>query len=307
MATDEAVLVLAFNRPDHLATLIGRLRDIRPPRVYLAVDGARPGRPGEAEAVAACRDLLSAFDWPCERRTLFQESNLGCGNGVTTAISWFFEHEERGIILEDDILPDPSFFPFCTELLDRYEGDPRVFAISGCNYVPEAARDSRGAYRFSRVPHIWGWATWRRTWVKHQLDIAGWRSRLPARQLWSAVDHSPAGFAYWASTFELLARRQVDTWDGQLVLASMADGGLTATSNVNLVENLGFGADATHTVRRPDYLQPVAPIDLPTEAVPVVVDKRADAWTRTHVFRATAAGLADQGARYVRQRRGRTS
>lgn len=306
MAVDDACLILAFNRPDHLLRLITRLREVRPSRIYLAVDGPRPDRIGEQEAVLACRRAVEEIDWPCRVETLFQEANLGCGLGVATAVSWFFSHEERGIILEDDIIPDVSFFPFCSELLERYANDPRVFAISGCNYVPPEAMSSTGAYRFSRVPHIWGWATWRRSWESHDLDIQDWRRRLPAKELWRAGGRSLGGFAYWTSTFELLARKQVDTWDGQLVLASMAADQWTATSNVNLVENLGFGSEATHTVRRPDYLRPVEAINVPTEAVPVVVDERADAWTRRYHFGATVPGFAAQATRYLRRRLGRT-
>ncbi len=305
-AADDAVLILAFNRPDHLRRLIERLREVAPSRVYLAVDGPRVDRIVEREAVMECRALAASIDWPCIVETNFQERNLGCGLGVATAITWFFSREERGIILEDDILPDPSFFPFCTELLDRYEDDARVFAISGCNYVPPEAMGGAGAYRFSRVPHIWGWATWRRSWQSHALNIKDWRTRLPMRALWRSSGRSVAGMAYWTSTFELLARNQVDTWDGQLVLAGMAADQWTATSNVNLVENLGFGSAATHTVRRPGYLREVEAIRLPTGAVPVEIDERADAWTRRYHFGATVPGFAAQGARYLRRRLRRT-
>lgn len=304
--TDEAVLLIAFNRPDHLATLIERLRVVSPTRIYLAVDGPRPDRAGEHERVQACRDLAASIDWPCAVQTLLQEDNLGCGLGVSTAITWFFAHEERGIILEDDIVPDPSFFPFCTELLDRYQDDTRVFAISGCNFVPPEAISGQGAYRFSQVPHIWGWATWRRSWVQHRLDIEGWRHDLPPHRLWARSGHSLAGALYWAATFELLARKEVDTWDGQFVYASMVSNQWTATSNVNLVQNLGFGADATHTVEAMD-IRPVEAIALPTAAVPVVLDNTADAWTRKHHFRVSLLGFAHQSAKYVQQRRGRTT
>lgn len=305
---NEPVLVMAFNRPDHLAVLIDRLREVRPARVFLAVDGARVGRPDEAARVQACRDLAGAFDWGCELETLFQPSNLGCGHGVSTAISWFFSRVERGIILEDDIIPHPSFFGFCTELLDRYADDSRVFAISGCNFVPRSAQTHPdNAYRFSQVPHIWGWATWRRSWAQHRLDIAGWRRQLPPGRLWARAGHSVPGSLYWASTFELLARKEVDTWDGQLVLATMVSGQLTATSNVNLIENIGFGELATHTVEDRDELQPIEAITLPTRDVPVALDSRADAWTRRHHFRATWRGMAGQADRYLRQRRGRNA
>ncbi len=303
----EAVLVIAFNRPDHLGVLLDRLRAVKPPRVYVAVDGARDGRPDEAERVQACRDLVAAIDWPCQVETLFQDRNLGCGLGVSTAISWFFAHEERGIILEDDIIPDPSFFPFCSELLDRYQDDRRVFAISGCNFVPREEMGSHGAYRFSQVPHIWGWATWRRSWEQHRLDIAGWRTQLPPLALWRSAGRSLPGSVYWASTFELLARKEVDTWDGQLVLASMVSGQLTATSNVNLIENIGFGELATHTVEDRDELQPIEPIELPTKPMDVVLDAKADTWTRRNHFRATWRGMLDQADRYLKRRKGRAT
>ena len=136
----EPILVMAFNRPDHLQVLINRLRDVKAAQIYVAIDGPRSARQGEAEHVQKCRDLVRSIDWPCNVTTLFQDNNLGCGMGVSTAITWFFSHVERGIILEDDIIPDPSFFPYCTELLDRYENDDRVFAISGCNFVPASAQ-----------------------------------------------------------------------------------------------------------------------------------------------------------------------
>lgn len=303
MLTTEPVLVMAFNRPDHLQVLLNRLREVQPLRLYVAVDGARPTREGEAERVQACRDLVLTVDWDCEVHTLFQDSNLGCGLGVSTAITWFFDNEERGILLEDDIIPDPTFFPYCAELLERYEHDLRVFAISGCNLVPPSAQSRpMDSYRFSQVPHIWGWATWRRSWEQHHLDITGWRSALPPTQLLRRAGWSLPGAAFWGATFELLARGEIDTWDGQLVLASMVSGQLTATSNVNLVENIGFGEQATHTVEAMDDLRTVEPITLPTRPIAVALDSKADAWTRKHHFGATVSGMAGKGLQYVRQR-----
>lgn len=301
----EPVLVMAFNRPDHLRRLIDRLRDVQPERIFLAVDGPRDHVPGEGLLVQECRGLVSQINWPCSVQTLFQSRNLGCGLGVSTAITWFFEHVERGIILEDDILPVPSFFPFCTELLDRYVDQPRVFAISGCNFVPPAAQSHPELpYRFSQVPHIWGWATWKRSWSSYSLDISGWPTSLPPHRLWSRAGRSLSGAVYWASTFELLARKQVDTWDGQLVLASMVSGAWTATSNVNLIENIGFGEDATHTREDRDGLQPLGQAPSLLAAVPLTLDERADRWTLRHHFRADWRGIFRQAQTYL-QHRGR--
>lgn len=298
---NEPVLVIAFNRPEEFERLLARLREIQPKHVYVAVDGPREGHQTDFEGVCRTRDLVKSIDWQCNVKTLFREVNLGCGLGVSSAITWFFENVDRGIILEDDLVPDPSFFPFCTELLERYENDPRVFAISGCNYAPPSEQSSADAYRFSRVPHIWAWATWKRSWQKYQLDIGGWRNQLPTKKLWNAGGRSISGFTYWMTTFDLLARKQIDTWDGQLVFAAMRTDGLTATSNVNLVENLGFGESATHTKRTPRHLRQVEPIELPTTPIRVAVDERADAWTRRHHFEATLPGFVQQGTRYLKQ------
>jgi len=297
----EPLLLIAFNRPDHFAQLIERLRETKPQRIYVAVDGPRSNHPTDAERVQQTRDLIASIDWTGDVHTLIQETNLGCGQGVSTALTWFFDHEERGIILEDDILPRTSFFDFCAELLDRYEQDEGVLAISGCNFVPpEHQSHPRDAYRFSRVPHIWGWATWRRSWRLHSLDMSNWRDRMSTRQLWEIAGHSPGGFVFWRSIFDLMARNQVDTWDMQLVFEGMSRGMLTATSNVNLVDNIGFGGMATHTEVKPTYLRKSEEIALPTTTIAVQVDEEADVWSRNVVFGATTSGLFGQAFRYVR-------
>ena len=302
MPLQTPVLLIGFNRPDDMADLVNHLRPHAPTRLYIAVDGPRSGVQGEAERVARTQATKAFVDWDCKVQTLFRDENLGCGRGVSGAISWFFEHEESGIILEDDIRPDASFFPFATELLDRYADDPRVWAVSGCNFVPPEFQTGTASYRFSTMPHIWGWATWRRTWEKYRWDIPDWRRELPARELWKTVDRSPSAFVYWAGMFNLMAHHRVDTWDFQLVAAAMANGGLTATANTNLTQNVGFSGDSTHTAVRPAYLREVGTLSVPlVHPTEVAVDQRADSWTRTNVLGATPSGLLTQGSRFARR------
>lgn len=304
VSLSEPVLIMGFNRPNLMARVLDRLRQAAPTQVFWAVDGPRDGRPGEAELVLACRELAGMVDWPCDVKTLFQDENLGCGRGVSTSISWFFDHVDRGIILEDDILPDPSFFGFCAELLERYQNDDRVFAISGCNVVPHnRLSDPHSPYRFSQIPMVWGWATWRRSWVQHRLDIRGWRRNLPPRTLLQRAGYSPTAAAFWASEFELTARGDVDTWDWQLTCAAMTSGQLTATSNVNLVENIGFGADATHTVAGRSRLAPPRPVPLPVGEVPLVDDRMADVWAARHHFGGSLLTSVDRVRQYLRSDR----
>lgn len=299
---DEAVLVVAFNRPRFLEQVLERLRTTGQRRLYVAIDGPREGHPTDSVNVQACRELVEAIDWTNDIRTLFRSANLGCGKGVSSAITWFLDDAGRGIILEDDTLPRDSFFPFCSELLDRYQDDPRVLAISGCNFVPPEFQTGEHAYRFSQIPHIWGWATWHRAWQIHDLDISGWRRRMPKGRLWQATGGKLGAYAYWRSIFDLQARQAIDTWDMQLVFHAMANGMLTATSNVNLVDNIGWGAEATHTERRPPYLRQSEEITLPTSPVPVDVDRRADDWSARVVFEASTTGLIAQGARHLARR-----
>jgi hypothetical protein len=300
--SDVPVLVVGFNRPERVKTLLDRLREVKPARVYVAVDGARKDVPGEGERVAATREQVGTIDWPCDVRTLFRDRNLGCGLGVSGAISWLFEQESRGVILEDDVLPHPSFFPFCDEMLERYESEPSVWAVSGCNLVPPRWIASSASYRFATVPHIWGWATWQRSWSRYRYEIRGWRRELPVRQLWQASGRSPSAFALWSVMFDSAARGAMDTWAVQAVASAFATGGLTVTSNVNLVDNVGFGTGATHTDLTPAYLRPAEAITFPlTHPHNISPDQPSDAWTRTHVLGATPFGLARQAMRLARR------
>ena len=281
------ILVIGFNRPRALRSLLQRIRGAPHTRLYVAIDGPRPAHREDPFLVQECREMVDELRWPTPVRRLFQEYNLGCGAGVTAAISWFFQHEEQGIILEDDLLPDRTFVPFCTELLHRYAHDDRVFAISGSNVVPpQHQTNPEMPYRFSRVPHVWGWATWQRSWEQHRLDLDDWREQLDPLRLWHQTGGSLTGTLFWGGFFDLVRRGQLDTWDVQLVFATMRSGQLVATSNVNLTENTGGGVDATHEHATAYTAQPVQSAVLPLADIPVEWDARADEWTRTHHFQA---------------------
>src|SRR5262249_20722231 len=157
------VLFLIFNRPNTTARVMEAIRTAGPGRLYVAADGPRDGNADEAKRCAEVRRIATQVDWPCEVQTLFRERNLGCRQAVSSAITWFFEQEQEGIILEDDCLPSPSFFPYCAELLARFRNDERIMCITGCNFQ----QDMKGypySYYFSKYHHVWGWATWRRAW-----------------------------------------------------------------------------------------------------------------------------------------------
>ncbi len=240
-----AVLFLVFNRPTVTARVFQAIRNARPPRLYIAADGPRFGREGEAERCAAVRRIATDIDWPCEVKTLFRSQNLGCKRAVSEGISWFFEHEEQGIILEDDCLPNTSFFFFCEDLLNRYKSEERVWVITGDNFQRGIKRGD-ASYYFSRYNHVWGWASWQRAWRMADMDIKFWPEWKRSR-VWKDFWSNRIARRYWEKIFDRMYRQEIDTWDYPWTASVWFHGGLTATPSVNLVTNIGFGEDSTHT------------------------------------------------------------
>jgi hypothetical protein len=245
---DTPVLLLAWRRPHALRQVIDAIRPIAPRRIFVACDGPSPERPGEDEKVIATRAVIEQeIDWLCQVERLYSDVNQGCRLGVSRAISWFFEQVEEGIILEDDCIPHPDFFSFCTTLLHRYRLDTRVWCISGSNFQNGQWRGD-GSYYFSRYNHCWGWATWRRCWEHYDGDLSQWPS-VRDSCLFNVILEDPPERSYWRAIFQrLVDRGEPDTWDYQWTFTCLVNGGLTALPNRNLVSNVGFGVDATHTI-----------------------------------------------------------
>lgn len=245
MALQTPVLLLAFSRPDTTRRVLERIRDAAPVRFYVACDAARNGRPAEAEKVEAVRALITELvDWPCEVRTLYRDQNLGCKLAVSGALDWFFAHEEMGIILEDDCLPDPSFFGYCESLLHRFKDDERIFMISGNNFQ-RGEKVTEYSYYYSWLTHIWGWASWRRSWQKVDLEMKNWPAFLAAggvKQIYPKLRYARR----WEKTFERYLQGRYNTWDYPLLFASWWHRQLTVLPEVNLVSNIGFGEEGTH-------------------------------------------------------------
>ena len=246
--------LIIFNRPETTARVLAAIRQVRPPKLFVSADGPRPNRPGEAEKCAATRAVIASVDWECEVFTNYSDANLGCGLGEASGFSWVFEHVPEAIFLEDDTLPHPSFFRFCEELLARYRDDERVMHISGTNLsLAECA--GQASYRFSRYPFCWGWASWRRAWRFYDLQI----QRLPEivadgwlAKLWP--DKRTADF--WLRHFASVHNQpHPHTWDYQWILAIWLQHGLSIIPKTNLVTNIGFGNDATHTLGLPGALR----------------------------------------------------
>lgn len=281
------ILFLIFNRPDQTKRVFEEIRKARPTHLFIAADGPRLDRPDDIDKCKRSREVATNVDWPCEIKTLFQEKNLGCRNAPPTAISWFFDNVEAGIILEDDCLPDPSFFPFCAELLERYAKDERVMQISGDCFQDNNSKFSRAnSYFFSTIPYLWGWASWRRAWQQYDPTMVGW-PEVRSQETLRKVLTDPAVYSHWEYFLDSYYDRLKDSWDGPWVYACMMHNGLSINPTVNLIENIGFGSEATHTKDAESNLSKMSvsslhfPLTHPKTMAP---DTIADAFAFRHHF-----------------------
>ncbi|MGH7177843.1 MAG: glycosyltransferase family 2 protein [Tepidisphaeraceae bacterium] len=250
------VAFLIFNRPTQTARVFEQIRAARPQTLLVVADGPR----GEAEEARcdAARAVLRGVDWKCDLRVNFAEKNLGCRKRVSSGLDWVFDQVDRAIILEDDCLPDPTFFPFCTELLDRYQDNEQIAMIGGVN-LQDGQRRTAWSYYFSRITHIWGWATWRRAWKNYDVRMTRWPTVRQTNWLEALFGDSSVA-AFYRDNLDRIHSGEVDTWDFQWALSVLLNDGLTILPETNLISNIGFGPDATHT-RSVDSRDSQVPLD----------------------------------------------
>lgn len=258
------VLFIVFNRPDTTDMVFAEIKKIRPKRLFIAADGPRKNVPEDYKKCAQTREIIKKIDWSCDVKTLFQKENLGCGYGVSTAINWFFDNAEEGIILEDDCVPDKSFFYFCQELLEKYRNNKKIMHISGDNFQYGKKR-GWSSYYFSEYTHIWGWATWRRAWKFFDFNCVS-------------------------------LEQKISNWDKQWYLSVRNKKGLAILPNVNLVSNIGIGDNSTHTKKSIHYANlPIKQIDFPLIHPRIILRHRlADLFTNRDMFKGSFKRLVFQ-------------
>jgi FkbM family methyltransferase len=292
------VIFLIFNRPEHTRRVFEKIREVQPRHLFVVADGPRPGHAADEDRCAAVRAVIDDVDWPCDVHREFAETNLGCGRRVSSGITAAFEQFESAIILEDDCVPDSSFFEYCSTLLERYRDNPRVMCISGDNFQDGVIRGD-GDYYFSKYAHCWGWATWKRAWQSYDINIPDW-PRWRDSDVFEEICPQAEERRYWSSIFDRCYRDDIDTWDYQWILCCWMHQGLTALPNTNLVENIGIGPEATHTKvteapsRSTGKLTSLSP---PSE---ITVDTEADLYTYRRHIRCYQEESVSRSARLIR-------
>ncbi len=281
------VVFIIFKRPDTTEKVLTAIRQAKPEKLFVIADGPRTERTGEAEQCKATRAIIERVDWNCEVITNYSEVNLGCAKRVSSGLDWVFEQVEEAIILEDDCVPHPTFFPFCEELLDKYRYDTRIASISGQN-VQFGRKRTNYSYYFSRYNHCWGWASWRRAWQHFDFQMKLWTEVKENKLLENILDTSQE-VDMWTDTLDSTYCGHLDSWATKWTLACWLQSGLCILPNVNLISNIGFGTDSTHFTS--DQLSPyenipTETIDFPLKHPPFVFQNfQADSFTQKTLFK----------------------
>ncbi|HVF81490.1 MAG TPA: hypothetical protein VM884_06135 [Flavisolibacter sp.] len=277
------ILFLIFNRPDVSCVVFDQLKKAKPKRLFVAADGPRYWVPGEKEKCEETRKIINSIGPDCEVKTLFRDNNLGCRLAVSSAISWFFNEVEEGIILEDDCYPDLSFLPYCQQLLIKYRDVEEVKLIGGNNFQNGIMRGP-GSYYFSHYPEIWGWASWRRAWQQYNLELSDVEETF-ASGSFDDVFKTKKEREYWFQKFLQTKNGEIDTWDYQLTYSILKNGGIAITPQVNLVKNIGLHNNPTHASLADSKKTPeMRPITFPLVHPQMIVDKTADHYTFAQIY-----------------------
>lgn len=238
------VLFLIFNRPDTTQKVFNQIRQIKPKYLFVAADGPRLDSPGEIEKCLETRSIIKQIDWECELKTLFRDTNLGCRVSVSSAITWFFENVKQGIILEDDCLPDLSFFPYCESLLNKFKDDNRIFQINGNDFSGVKVKNPN-SYYFTNFHSIWGWASWRRAWKNYDVNMSDYmihKNNLFNQNIYISKEATK----HYKNGFDRMFIEKHNSWDAQWMYATIKFHGLSITPQVNLVQNIGTHNNSTH-------------------------------------------------------------
>lgn len=232
------VLFLVYNRPEYTKKVFEAIRKVRPEKLFISADGPRLGKIGDTKLCEETRKIIGQVDWSCEVKTIFRDKNLGCKLGMIGGISWFFEHVEEGIILEDDCLPNESFFIFCEILLNKYRNKDKVMMISGSN--PATSVVLKDDYFFSRFYHIWGWATWKRAWEKFDINISNWQRLKKEKFLESIFPNNLKNQLFIGRMFDdAYGNEKCSVWSLQWTYACLVNNAFAILPRCNLINNIG--------------------------------------------------------------------
>ena len=248
MTNNTPILLITFNRPNHVRRVLMEIRKQKPAELYICQDGAREDNENDRRKVQEVREVVQELvDWPCNLHTLYQEKNLGCGPGPAAGITWFFENVEQGIVMEDDCLPHPDIFGYCEELLNKYKNNPHVQFINATLY--DDSWRCKDSYGFSHYMITGAWAAWRETWQGFDINLQNMDARAFREHVWNLTDNRVEANWWYAKVLEIQRdTKQKSYWDYQMQIHLFEISAITIHPAVNLIANIGFDAEGTHTL-----------------------------------------------------------
>lgn len=280
---DLNIAFIVFNRPLHTQKTFQSIREHRPEKLFIIADGPRRENINDSKNCELVRSVVEAVDWPCSVYRNYADTNMGLKKRVSSGLDWVFSQVEDAIILEDDCLAHADFYHFCTVLLDKYRNDNRIFAITGDNFQNGQQR-GEGSYYFSKYPHCWGWATWRRAWEKYEGGILFW-PKWKNSTGWEKINPNKNESDYWVNIFNEVYAGRLNSWAFPWMASVWQQGGLTITPNSNLVTNIGIGPDGTNTINENKTLEiPTSLIGFIKDAAIITQDCDADRYVFETIF-----------------------
>ncbi len=287
MSLKTPVVFIIFNRPQTTEKVFREIAKVKPQKLLVIADGPRKSYPSDIKKCQEARAIINKVDWDCEVLTNYSDVNLGVKERVSSGLDWVFTQAEKAIILEDDTLPQPTFFRFSEELLERYRNDERIALISGTN-LQIIRRNSPYSYYFSRYPQIWGWATWKRFWKNYDVGIKQWSELRDKGWLEELLGNQRHIYRYWKKVFDAIYQGKINAWDYQVVFSTWFQNSLAIIPRVNLVSNIGCGIEATAMKRRWHKFSNLKrfemkfPLSHPSEILPdEVIDKFVEKYSLT--------------------------
>jgi hypothetical protein len=276
---------MLFNRPKITRQLFEKIRQVRPTKLFVAANGPRPGVSADIELCNAVRKIFDEIDWECDIHTNFPETNINMHIRWYATLDWFFENVDSGIILEDDCIPDLSFFPYCTELLEKYKNDERIMHVNGSNFQFGNKRGNV-SYYFSKYPHVWGWATWKRAWQKYDYRMSSF-PEFEKKNMIDVVFADKKEKKFWKNFFKKAYLGIFKTADVRWAYAIWMNNGLCIAPNVNMISNIGYGSSAGHTVFKDKIMcQETHDIGSLVHPKDIIQDKEADEYTfKTYYYK----------------------
>lgn len=295
------VLLITYKRLDTTQKVLEKIAEVKPKYLFVSSNAPNPEKIDDSEKVFAVRSMIeNRIDWPCELKKLYRKEHVGPGVSISSAINWFFQNIGEGIIFEDDTVPDVTFFTFCKAMLDKYRDESRIKIIGGINFQDGINRGD-ASYYFTRLCHIWGWATWKRVWDEYDYDLSTITRK----------DVTDAALKYfgsrriakeWGNIFDHLKNKSFDTWDYQLALSIWKNDGINIVPQKNLVTNIGYGQEAAHT----HLVDPFSNIPLESlseirYSTDVNVDGEADRYSLNKIFPPPKRNLGSIGRSILRK------